>query len=67
MAEYTTKGLRQMDKERAKKRGKLERQYMGWVFIAPWLIGFLIFKLYPMMSSLVFSFSDYHLFRGIRE
>ena len=49
------------------KRGKLERGYMGWFFILPWIIGFLIFKLYPMLSSLVYSFSDYHLFKGISE
>ncbi|MDD3429554.1 MAG: sugar ABC transporter permease [Oscillospiraceae bacterium] len=40
---------------------------MGWVFIAPWLIGFLIFKLYPFASSLVYSFTDFHLFKGMTK
>lgn len=64
-AKRTTAQQKQMDKERRKKRGKIERDYMGWWFILPWLIGFLVFKLYPMASSLVYSFSDYHLFKGI--
>lgn len=50
-----------------KKKKSIERQYMGWVFITPWILGFLIFKFYPMMSSLVLSFSDYHMFQGISK
>ena len=48
-----------------KKKKSIERQYMGWVFIIPWIIGFVVFKFYPMVSSLIYSFSDYHLFNGI--
>ena len=40
---------------------------IGFFFIIPWLIGFLIFKLYPFGSSLVYSFTDYNLFKGIKE
>lgn len=39
----------------------------GFLFILPWLIGFLVFKLYPFGSSLYYSFTDYHLFHGISE
>lgn len=38
---------------------------IGFFFILPWLIGFLVFKLYPMGSSLFYSFTDYNLFSGI--
>lgn len=38
---------------------------MGWFFLIPWIIGFVVFKFYPMFSSLIYSFSDYHLFKGI--
>lgn len=31
----------------------------GLLFIAPWAIGFCIFMLYPIISSLFFSFCDY--------
>lgn len=40
---------------------------IGLLFILPWFIGFLIFKVYPFGSSLVYSFTDYHLFDGIKE
>ncbi|MGN0408087.1 MAG: carbohydrate ABC transporter permease [Bacteroides sp.] len=46
---------------------KFLRNNIGFLFILPWLIGFLIFKLYPFASSLYYSFSDYHLFKGISE
>lgn len=51
------------------KRGfkKILQDYTGLFFILPWLIGFIVFKLYPFGSSLVYSFTDYHLFNGIKE
>jgi multiple sugar transport system permease protein len=33
----------------------------GYVFISPWLIGFLVFTLIPMLASLYYSFTDYNL------
>ncbi|MBV6468047.1 MAG: Lactose transport system permease protein LacF [Anaerolineales bacterium] len=62
-----------MDKLRAKGRswnwppkfrkwGARERAnfWIGMVFLLPWTIGFLVFTLYPMAASLVYSFSIYH-------
>lgn len=51
------------------KRGlkKVLQDYTGLFFILPWLIGFIVFKLYPFGSSLVYSFSDYQLFDGISK
>ncbi len=43
------------------------RRNVGFVFILIWLVGFLVFRLYPFLSSLVYSFSDFHLFKGIHE
>ncbi len=37
------------------------------LYIVPWLIGFVVFQAVPMLWSLVCGFSDFHLFRGIRE
>jgi len=31
----------------------------GLLFIAPWIVGFAVFMLYPILSSLFFSFCDY--------
>ena len=43
---------------------RLMRKYYGLFFILPWRLGLLIFKLYPFISSMVYSFFDYNLFRG---
>lgn len=40
---------------------------IGFFFILPWLLGFIIFKLYPFASSLAYSFTDMNLFHGISE
>lgn len=33
----------------------------GHLFISPWLIGFLLLTLYPMIQSLYYSFTDFSL------
>ena len=33
----------------------------GLAFISPWLIGFLIFTLFPIISSLYYSFCEYRV------
>ena len=55
------------DLRRRRGLSKLEQGYMGFILILPWLIGFCIFKLYPFVSSLVYSFTDYDLFRGVQN
>lgn len=35
---------------------------LGLAFISPWIFGFLVFTLYPILSSLYYSFTDYGLF-----
>ncbi len=40
---------------------------IGFFFILPWLIGFLVFRFYPFISSLYYSFTDMHLFNGISQ
>lgn len=32
----------------------------GFIFLSPWLLGFLIFTLLPMVASLAFSFTNYN-------
>ena len=43
---------------------KFRKKNIGFLFIIPWLIGFLVFKAYPFLSSLYYSFTDYNLFKG---
>jgi len=47
---------------RLPKWGKRERSNfkIGMLFLLPWTIGFLVFTLYPMAVSFVYSFSIYH-------
>lgn len=52
---------------KTKKKNKFIKNNIGFFFIIPWLIGFLVFKAYPFCSSLVYSFTDYNLFKGISE
>lgn len=48
-----------------KKLSVRERRNLGWglLFISPWLIGFLVYELYPLLSSLYFSFHRYDMIR----
>ncbi len=36
-----------------------KRRLQGILFISPWLIGFVIFTLYPFISSIYYSFTSY--------
>lgn len=45
------------------KRG-FWRRNIGLAFILPWLIGFAIFKMYPFLASLFYSFHDYNMFKS---
>jgi multiple sugar transport system permease protein len=38
-----------------------QQQFWGWVFLSPWIIGFLVFTLFPMIASLYFSFTDFRI------
>lgn len=37
------------------------RKYLGYVFIAPWLIGFLAFDIIPTLSAFYYSFTDWNV------
>jgi multiple sugar transport system permease protein len=43
-----------------------DRQQVKWalIFLSPWIIGFLVFTLGPMVWSLYLSFTEYDPFRG---
>ena len=40
--------------EKARKRRRLFRKYRGLFYVLPWIIGFLVFKFYPFIMSLVY-------------
>lgn len=43
------------------KRKRWESPIAGYLFLSPWLIGFFLLTLYPMLLSLYFSFTNYSL------
>lgn len=43
-----------------KKKWKL-RDFRGLFYISPWIIGFLFLQLYPFLSSLYYSFTQYNV------
>ncbi|NPV79438.1 MAG: sugar ABC transporter permease [Firmicutes bacterium] len=36
----------------------------GLLFVSPWIIGFVLFTLYPILSSLYYSFTEYNIMRA---
>src|SRR5690242_5409231 len=51
-------GEREADRGR---RGRARELAAGLLFISPWLLGFLVFTLYPIFASLYLSFTDYRV------
>ena len=42
-----------------KLRNRQEETLSAWIVISPWVIGFLVFTLWPVASSIYFSFTKY--------
>ncbi|MEG0742250.1 MAG: sugar ABC transporter permease, partial [Clostridia bacterium] len=40
------------------RRALSARKYKGLLYVLPWIVGLLIFQLYPFIYSLVLSFTD---------
>jgi multiple sugar transport system permease protein len=34
---------------------------IGLMFLSPWILGFILFKLFPILAALAFSFTNYHM------
>ncbi|MFC3577099.1 carbohydrate ABC transporter permease [Streptomyces yaanensis] len=47
----------------AKRRGRREN-LAGYLFMSPWIAGFLLLTAGPMVASLYFAFTDYNLFNS---
>jgi len=44
-----------------RRRNNSDLSMTGYLYIAPWLMGFLLLTVWPMMQSIYFSFTDYSL------
>ena len=51
-----------------RRLGRLDRSEAKWayLFVAPWLVGFLLLTLGPMIASLLFSFTQYDVLNPAR-
>jgi multiple sugar transport system permease protein len=49
--------------KRSAHRGNLMRQqrFWGWVFLSPWIIGFILFTAVPIVVSFIFTFTNFSL------
>jgi ABC-type sugar transport systems, permease components len=50
-----------------KKTRKLTRNQAGIFLVLPWIIGFAVFKAYPFLTSLYYSFTNYQLTKEITQ
>ena len=52
----------------SRKQGRIGRTetLWGYIFISPWIVGFLVFTLGPMLASLFFSFTQYNVLNPAR-
>jgi len=54
--------------KRSQRVGALMRHeaYAGYIFASPWIFGFLVFMIGPIVASVVFSFCDYDVLHSPR-
>jgi multiple sugar transport system permease protein len=50
-------------RSRRMTKGEVRNQILGLLFVAPWLLGFLLFSLYPLISSAYYSLTNYDFIR----
>ena len=41
------------------RKKTMKREYQAYLYILPWILGFAILQLYPVVSSFIYSFTDY--------
>jgi multiple sugar transport system permease protein len=51
-------------KFRRMSKGDWRNLRMGLLFISPWIVGFVVFTVYPILVSLYYSFTDFALFHS---
>lgn len=51
---------------RPRRRRYTRRDYQAFLYIAPWLLGFVVLQLYPFIMSLLYSFCNYSLGSSIK-
>lgn len=57
-----TRGARRAATARTGRPGRRRENLAGYLFMSPWIAGFLLLTAGPMIASLYFAFTDYNLF-----
>ena len=52
--------------KRGLSKGERHRLITGLLFVSPWLLGFMIWTAYPLLSSIVYSFARYDFITQIK-
>ena len=55
--------LAEKERKAMLRRKNFKNNWEGYLYIAPWLIGFLLLQAWPMVYSIHLSFTDYSLFK----
>lgn len=55
--------LAEKERKAMLRRKNFKNNWGGYLYIAPWLIGFLLLQAWPMVYSIYLSFTDYSLFK----
>jgi len=50
-----------LQKKPIKSKRLRNEAFIGWLFLAPWVIGFVLFKALPILSAFVISLTDFHM------
>ena len=53
-----------MEKAKPRHGGWTKRNRIGFMYVCIWIFGFLVFQLYPFISSLLYSFTNYDIFHA---
>jgi multiple sugar transport system permease protein len=48
---------------RGRERGRQRRILLGLAFASPWIVGLLVFTLWPIAASAYYSFTDFNIFQ----
>lgn len=66
MATQSIAGNAALQTSKPVKKFTLEQQQRrwGWIFLSPWIIGFFAFTFFPIVASLIFSFTDFNLLKS---
>jgi len=66
LGESSAAGARETTEKRRMSRYVLQEHIAGWLMASPWIIGFLVFTIGPMLASVYLAFTDYDILKAPR-